>query len=219
MTSSFRFQSYEQVANWAIDNLKTQSNDKQQNSLLKLELEGHLIQKLADYLNASVDELQAYELREKNLMAVNTIDFIDGQLVEIEFDLKQSEAALEQFRAENLIVDLGSEAEQMLEYFIQLEEEKASLDLQRAFYNYVLEFLENEQSYSGLSLPTLSTFNDPFVVQLSEQLVETSVTLERMSYSLDASNPAILELRKEVRYTKQALFNATENALAGDIVM
>ena len=39
MTSSFRFQSYEQVANWAIDNLKTQSNDKQQNSLLKIELE------------------------------------------------------------------------------------------------------------------------------------------------------------------------------------
>ena len=83
-------------------------------------------------------------------MAVNTIEFIDSQLVEIEYDLKQSEAALEQFRSENLIVDLGSEAEQMLEYFIQLEEEKASLNLQRSFYNYVLEFLENEQNYSGL---------------------------------------------------------------------
>ena len=213
-TSSFQFQSYDALASWVIDNLKTQSNDKQQSSLLTLELEGHLIQKLADYLNASVDELQAYELREKNLMAVNTIEFIDSQLVEIEYDLKQSEAALEQFRAENLIVDLGSEAEQMLEYFIQLEEEKASLNLQRSFYRYVLEFLENEQNYSGLSLPTLSTFNDPLVVQLAGQLVETSVALERMSYSLDSSNPAILELQKEVRYTKRALYNATENALA-----
>ena len=84
----------------------------------------------------------------------------------------------------------------------------------------MLEFLENEQNYSGLSLPTLSTFNDPLVVQLAEQLVETSVALERMSYSLDNSNPAILELKKEVRYTKQALYNATENALASsDLVM
>ena len=73
-------------------------------------------------------------------MAVNTIEFIDSQLVEIEYDLKQSEAALEQFRAENLIVDLGSEAEQMLEYFIQLEEEKASLNLQRSFYRLRVEF-------------------------------------------------------------------------------
>ena len=32
--------------------------------------------------------------------------------------------------------------------------------------------------------------------------------------------PAILELQKEVRYTKQALYNATENALASsDLVM
>ena len=131
----FQFQSYDQFASWVIDNLKTQSNDKQQSSLLTLELEGPFDSKAGGLFECFIDELQAYELREKNLMAVNTIDFIDSQLVEIEYDLKQSEAALEQFRAENLIVDLGSEAEQMLEYFIQLEEEKASLNLQRSFYN------------------------------------------------------------------------------------
>ena len=220
VTSSFRFLSYQELASWIVDNLKTESNDKQQSSLLTLQLEGALIQKLADFLNASLYELQEYELREKNLMAVNTIEFIDSQLVEIEYDLKQSEAALEKFRAENLIVDLGSEGKQMLEYFIQLEEEQASLNLQRSFYRYVLEFLEKEQNYSGLSLPTLKTFNDPLVGQLAGQLVETSVALERMSYSLDSSNPAIRELEKEVRYTKKALYNATENALASsDLVM
>ena len=46
-SSSFEFQSHDQLANWVIDNLKTQSNDKQQSSLLTLELEGPLIQKLA----------------------------------------------------------------------------------------------------------------------------------------------------------------------------
>ena len=65
MSSSFQFRSYGQIAVDIIENLKTQSNEKQQSSLLTLELEGHLIQRLADYLNASVDELQAYELREK----------------------------------------------------------------------------------------------------------------------------------------------------------
>ena len=200
--------------------MKTESNEKQQSSLLTVELQGHLIQKLADYLNASIDELQAYELREKNLMAVNTIEFIDSQLVDIEYQLRQSESALEQFRADNLIVDLGSEAEQMLEYFIQLEKERASLDLQRSNYRYVLKFLENEQNYSELSLPTLSSFEDPLVVQLVEQLAKTSVALERMSYSLGSNNPAILELQKEMRFTKRALSNATENALAAsDLVL
>ena len=65
-----------------------------------------------------------------------------------------------------------------------------------------------------MSLPTLSTFNDPLVAQLTEQLVESSVALERYRYSLEGSNPAVIELEKEVQYTKQALYNATQNALS-----
>ena len=120
--------------------------------MLTLELQGHLIQKLADYLNASVDELQAYELREKNLMAVNTIEFIDSQLVEIEYDLKQSEAALEQFRADNLIVDWARKLSKCWSISSNWRRKKLR-STQRSFYKYVLEFLENEQNYSGLSLP------------------------------------------------------------------
>ena len=52
------------------------------------------------------------------------------------------------------------------------------------------------------------------MARLASQLVETSVALERMGYSLDDNNPAILELQREVQYTKQALYNATVNALA-----
>ncbi|MGB1411154.1 MAG: hypothetical protein ACPG59_06390, partial [Flavobacteriaceae bacterium] len=87
-SSSFEFVPYNEIVNWVIDNLETESNDKQQSSLLTMELEGPLVLKLADYLNTSIKELQAYELREKNLMAINTIDFIDSQLIQIEHDLK-----------------------------------------------------------------------------------------------------------------------------------
>ena len=73
--------------------------------------------------------------------------------MEIEYDLKQSEAALEQFGAENLIVDLGSEAEQMLEYFLQLEEEKASPNLQRSFYKYVLGSWRIDRTILGCLFP------------------------------------------------------------------
>ena len=39
---------------------------------------------MADFLNTSIAELQNYELRQKNLMAINTIEFIDGQIIQIE---------------------------------------------------------------------------------------------------------------------------------------
>ena len=171
------------------------------------------------FLNETMAELQAYELRQKNLMALNTIEFIDEQLANISMKLEDSENALEAFRSDNLIVDLSSEAEQVLEYFIELEQERAALSLQRDFYRYVIKFLESKENYSGLSLPTLSTFNDPLVVQLSEQLIESSVELERYKFSLEQSNPAVIELQKEVQYTKQALYNATQNALSSSSIV
>ena len=215
----FSFRSYDAIAKWGMKNLTLSAEEKQKSSLLGISMEGNNRAQLADYINASIEELQRYELQQKNLMAVNTIQFIDGQLIQIESSLRNSEDALEEFRASNLIVDLSSESQQMLEFFIGLEQEKASLDLQRSFYRYVMDFLRKEQTYTGLSLPTLSSFNDPLVKQLAEQLITSSVQLEKYRYSLEGSNPAVIELEKEVEYTKQALLNATQNALSSSNIV
>ena len=103
--------------------------------------------------------LQNYELQQKNQMAINTIDFIDSQLKAIERNLRDSEIALQTFH--NLIVDLGSESKQILEYFVTLDQERAALKLKRASYNYVLNFLDNNNDLGTLSLPSLSVFDDP----------------------------------------------------------
>ena len=173
----FSFQSYDAIAEWGMNNLALSLDEKNNtSSLVNLSMEGYNRLQIADYLNSSIEELQRYELQQKNLMAINTIEFIDGQLIQIESALRNSEDALEEFRANNLIVDLSAESEQMLEYFIELEQERSQLNLQRSFYRYVLEFLQSKQTYSGLSLPTLSSFNDALVAQLAEQLIESFCT-------------------------------------------
>ncbi len=180
-------------------------------------MKGNHRQKIADYLNASISELQAYELRQKNQMAINTIEFIDGQLLIIESALKDSESALEDFRSQNLIIDLNTKSEQMLEYFIAWEQEKSALTLKRSFYLYVIDFLQNEQNFSGLSIPAMGAFDDPIVLQLAEQLVSSSIALERVQLTLERNNPARRDLENEVAYSRQALLNATNNALSSSL--
>ena len=213
-TSSFEFVSLDNIANWAMLSLSAESSDKKNSSLLMYGMYGPHKGKMVDYLNASINALREYELEQKNEMAINTIAFIDEQIGQIEGSLRDSESALEEFRSDNLIVDLSSEGSQIVEHFIELEQERAALTLQRSFYFYVIDFLANKESFSGLSLPPMRAFDDPLVLQLIDQLVETSVMLERMSFSLEKDNPALQELEKELRYAKQALYNVTENALS-----
>ena len=128
--SSFRFVSSEDIASWALKEVEvSQTAGTLGGSLIELIIQGPLTDKMVDYLNASISELQADELRQKNLMASNSIDFIDRKLIETEEKLRSNAMELEAFRANNLIVDLSSEGNQMLEYF-ELEESRAVTGLQ-----------------------------------------------------------------------------------------
>ena len=208
----FYFQNYEQIAKQGIRSLNASAEAKG-SELLKLSMKGFNKSKIADFLNTTVTELRRFELEEKNLMAKNTINFIDSQLKAIKLDLASTEENLGSFRAENLIVDLGAESSQLMDQYLQLEQERSMLKLQRNFYKYVIDFLNSEQSYSGLSLPALSGIEDALVAVLSTELLELSVELEQYKYTLSEENPAIAELEEQLRYTKQSLENATKNAL------
>ena len=120
----FQFNAHQDVASWAMKNLDVTSDIKKKSKLIELSLSGPLPYKSVDYLNASIATLQSYELSQKNLFAKNTITFIDQQISTLSQGLRESESALKDFRAENLIVNLSSEANQMLEKVLLLEEEK-----------------------------------------------------------------------------------------------
>ena len=123
----FYFQSYEQIAKQGIRSLNASAESKG-SELLKLSMKGYNKAKIADFLNTTVTELRRFELDEKNLMATNTIAFIDSQLEAIKLDLANTEENLGDFRAENLIVDLGAESSQLMEQYLGLEQERSMLE-------------------------------------------------------------------------------------------
>ena len=61
----FSFRSYDAIAKWGMKNLNLSAEEKQKSSLLGLSMEGNNRSQLADYINASDEELQRYELQQK----------------------------------------------------------------------------------------------------------------------------------------------------------
>ena len=84
----FFFQPYGQIALNGKKSLKTFSPSNK-SGLIELSFPGFNKAKIADFLNATSQELRNYELEEKNIIAVNTIRFIDSQLDEINGELAQ----------------------------------------------------------------------------------------------------------------------------------
>ena len=141
----------------------------------------------------------------KNAQARNTISFIDGQLANILTSLRSSEENLKEFRADNLIVDLGAESSQLIEQFVTIEENSTQLNLVKNYYRYIIDFLSSDAIVNEFSFPTLSGVEDELVTQLADQLITLSTSLDAYRYSLSPDNPAIKELEEQILYTKKSL--------------
>ena len=111
---------------------------------------------------------------------------------------------MEDFRAENLIVDLGAESSQLIEKFLSIEENITQLNLVKSYYRYIIDFLSSDIIVNEFSFPTLSGIEDEMVTQLADQLITLSTSLEAYSYSLSLDNPAIQELKEQIEFTKNS---------------
>ncbi|MDB9911343.1 polysaccharide biosynthesis tyrosine autokinase [Flavobacteriaceae bacterium] len=208
---SFNFVSYESIARKMS---KTSTYEVEQYSnILKITSKGNNPKKLADYLNASSNQLKLYELEEKNTMAENTIKFIDDQLLEITESLKLSGSLLETFRSDNLIVDMATESSKTLEQYMTLINQKSEILLERSLLNYIIDFLESKVGYSAMALPSLTGINDPIVNKLTSNIIDQFAKMKGYQFTMSTDNPIYLELEKQIDFTIKNLKFAIENSL------
>ena len=162
------------IANIAQTNRKTLAlnlSEKSNSTTMRLSARGANPDKLADLINTTVETLREHELERKNERAINTLIFIDEQIQGIVTDLRSSEKSLESFRAQNFIIDLGAESQELLSQIGFIDAELTENLLLQRYYKYVIDFLKKNSQLIELSLPPLNGLEDPVVSNLIERLV------------------------------------------------
>jgi len=115
----------------------------------------------ADYINKLMEIYISQGLEAKNQMADSTIMFIDRQISIIADSLKEAEDNLQNFRLENKLVVLSSEGSFIQERLRQFENEKASLELQHRYYQYLKEYLDTRKESGDIVSPSIMGVTDP----------------------------------------------------------
>jgi len=161
------------------------------------------------YLNTFLDE----NLTKKNNMAAKTVSFIDSQISDISDSLVISESQLRNYRSTNQVMDLSFQGQRVFDQMQEIENERANLQIQERYYNYVINYLNLNDDISGLSLPSAMNVNDPIITQLISNLNELT---EQRSSLLAGSNPQknifIKQLDDRINFQRQIILeNFTNN--------
>lgn len=172
-------------------------------SIVKLSLQG--TNKAMDilFLNKLMEVYINDNLEDKNVEAKRVIDFIDSQLINVTESLEITETQLQEFRSKNRIMDVSAQAQQIINQAVILENEKARLNLEKNYFEYLDEYLENDKNDAVPIAPTSMGIIDPMLTNLMQNLA--AFQAEYFSSGAGDLNPMRAQLELRIRNTKQSI--------------
>jgi len=156
-----------------------------------------------DFLNKLADVFLNYNLEKKNKEAIRTIDFIDKQLIGISDSLKITEGDLQRFRSKNMVMNLSTQGQVIIEQAMKLENDKARLVIEANYYDYLTQYISEDNIGEVPIAPATMGITD---VGLSKLVMDLSeIQSQYYSKSLGDMNPMQGQLAQRLKNTKDAL--------------
>lgn len=172
-------------------------------SVLIISVNGTNRAKDMDFLNKHIEGFQAISLDKKNSEAERRIQFIDEQLIGISDSLSITENKLQQFRSSHRVMDLSAQGQAIIEQVTDLENERARLNLEANYYDYLADYLAKDETGEIPIIPITMGITDPGLTRLVEELAELQGQLA--ARGAGEMNPLQRNLTQRTRNAKDAL--------------
>ena len=172
-------------------------------SMLRISLTGANPAKDVDFLNKHIEQFQNISLDKKNTEAQRRIQFIDDQLIGISDSLSITENRLQQFRSSHMVMDVSAQGQAIIGQVTLLENEKARLNLEANYYDYLAEYLSKDASGELPIVPITMGITDQGLTRLVDELA--SLQGQLAARGAGEMNPLQRNLEQRVRATKDAL--------------
>ena len=181
-------------------------------SIISIEFRGENEQKTIDFLNTFLNSYMDESLAKKNKIAVSTINFIDGLISEISDSLIMSESKLRNYRSANQVMDLSFQGQQLYEQMTQIETDRANLQVQERYYNYILNYLRTNKDVSSVAPPSAMNVNDPILTQLITDLSASYSERSSILSNNSEKNLFLGQIENKIKTQKQSIIeNVTNN--------
>ncbi|MBT5162469.1 MAG: hypothetical protein HOL96_01330, partial [Lentimicrobiaceae bacterium] len=183
-------------------------------SILQIKLENNNTKKAVNFLNMLTKVYLQRGLDQKNMIASNTIRFIDGQLDVISDTLRAAETDLQTFQSDNEVMDLSFQAQQVFTYIEELQKQKAEMVVKSKYYNNLRNYIQkNSQDIDQLVAPSAMGIDDPVLNALVGQLIELYSKKSELLLTGTDRNPSVISINTQIRSTQNAILGNIGNII------
>ncbi|GAB3264820.1 tyrosine-protein kinase [Larkinella harenae] len=190
----------QEVAQEYLEKLKVEPTSKQ-STVLQLALEEPVPQKGKDILNKLVEAYNAASINDKNLVASNTLKFIEDRLELISGELASVEKNVESYKSTQGITDISTESQIFLQSVQQNDTQLSQVNIQLGALEDVERYIRRKAGETGATPSTLG-LNDPTLLGLITKVSELELQRENLVKTTSENNPMLRSVDDQIRSTK-----------------
>lgn len=173
-------------------------------SILELTVTDAVPEACSDFLNKLTEVYITNSIEQKNLLASNSIKFIDSQIQQISGELKNIEQKILEFQTSKGVINIDDESKSFLERVKTYDEKISENKIQISFIDYLQKYIEDNKIINDASPASLG-IDDPLLKKLISDL--SALQNEYSSAKTDSkpNNPVFDNLDKQIKRTKIAI--------------
>ena len=187
-------------------------------SILKLNIKGKTPKKSIKILNKLTEIYLRNSLNEKNLMAINTIHFIDGQLAVIKDSLTLIENQLEVFRKQNPTLDIVNKDFGTYFQKQKLDNTLSEQSVNIKYYQSLLSYLKDDSDAHSIVSPALMGISNPELNGLIHQLLQLGSKKDELQLTTTEKNPAYKAVLSQIQHTKNTIIENVSNLISSALI-
>ncbi|MBP9134077.1 MAG: polysaccharide biosynthesis tyrosine autokinase [Saprospiraceae bacterium] len=172
----------------------------QKSSVINLSLKYPLPHKGEYILNGLILNYIRQNINDKNEVADSTLAFIADRLAMVTKELAGLEDNISDYKRNNRLIDIPTQAAQLIEGSDEAIKEMASTEVQLQALQQMERYLKNDTT--SRVVPALSMLQDPVIGALITQYNQLILDYERLHVSSTRANPALKNVAAQIERLK-----------------
>lgn len=182
-----------------------------ESSIISIKFKNSNKNKATDFVNRLCEVYIAMTFEEKNHLNVATIDFVNSQIDAISDSLTIAEDRKQKFQQNNNTFNLTSDAEYLFEKANEFETKRAEEATKKAYYDYLLKYINQTNLNEGLVAPSTMGVDDPLLSKLVVSLTDLILEKQRLSTMLTPESPKMKELLAQMETVRGQIKESLKN--------
>ncbi len=186
------------------------SSDK--GTVINLTVTDQSTQRAQDLINTLIAVYNEYWIRDKNLIAVSTSNFINERLAVIESELGNVDSDISSYKSEHLIPDVAAASSIYMSQNRQISQEILALTTQLQLTRFIKNSISSGAGNDKLLPANSGVENGNIQQQINEY---NDLVLQRNSLLAKSSdkNPLVVQLDGQLEQVRQAMLASVDNSI------